>query len=95
MSFSGTVESDFMKLGDIPENRKADLINFAATDFETIKKSLVDYINAVYPKDFNNFYASELGVMLIDLVSYMRAVTSFKADALANECFFRTVKKQG
>jgi hypothetical protein len=94
MSFSGTVESDFMKLGDIPENRKADLINFAATDFETIKKSLVDYINAVYPKDFNNFYASELGVMLIDLVSYMGAVTSFKADALANECFIRTVKNR-
>lgn len=94
MSFSGTVESDFMKLGDIPENRKSDLINFAATDFGTIKASLIEYINAVYPKDFNNFYDSELGVMLIDLVSYVGAVTSFKADALANECYISTVKNR-
>ena len=92
MSFSGTVDSDFMKLGTIPENRKSDLINFAAVDFDTIKQSLVSYINSVYPEDFNNFYDSELGMMLVELVSYMGAVNSFKADALANECFVGTVK---
>ena len=94
MSFSGTVASDFMKLGKIPEDRKSSLVNFAAVDFETIKTSLVKYINAVYPEDFNNFYESELGIMLVELISYMGAVTSFKADALANECFIRTVKNR-
>ena len=67
MSFSGTVNSDFMKLGSIPENRKSDLVNFAATDFESIKDSLVGYINAVYPQDFNNFYDSESTVFKIYL----------------------------
>jgi len=94
MSFSGTVDSDFMKLGKIPENRKSDFINFAAVDYETIKQSLVEYINAVYPEDFNNFYGSELGMMLVELVAYMGAVNSFKADTLANECFLNTVKNR-
>ena len=92
MSFSGTVESDFMKLGEIPDKRRADLVNFAAVDFQSIKSSLIQYINSVYPEDFNNFYDSELGMMLVELVSYMGAITSFKADALANECFVETVK---
>jgi len=94
MSFSGTVDSDFMKVGKIPENNKSSLVNFAAVDFESIKSSLLDYINAVYPEDFNNFYESELGIMLVELVSYMGAITSFKADALANECFVGTVKNR-
>jgi len=92
MSFSGTADSDFMKLSQIPEVRKSDYINFAATDFDSIKDSLLQYINAVYPEDYNNFYSSELGIMLVELISYMGAVTSFKADALANECFIGTVK---
>ena len=94
MSFSGTVDSDFMKLGTIPEKRKADFVNYAAADFDTIKSSLVSYINAVYPEDFNNFYSSELGMMLVELVSYMGAVTSFKADALASDCYISTVKNR-
>ena len=92
MSFSGTVESDFIKFSKIPENRKPTFVNFAATDFESLKAGLVEYIKAVYPQDFNNFYSSELGMMLVELVSYMGAVISFKTDALANECFIRTVK---
>jgi len=92
MSFSGTVESDFIKFSKIPEERKPTFINFAATDFQSLKGALIDYIKSVYPEDFNSFYSSELGMMLVELVAYMGAVTSFKTDALANECFLRTVK---
>ena len=94
MSFLGTVASDFMKLGEIPENRKSDTIDFAAVDFESIKASLLEYINAVYPQDYDNFYSSDLGIMLVELVAYMGAVTSFKTDAVANECFINTVKNR-
>ena len=47
MSFSGTVESDFIKFSKIPENRKHTFVNFAATDFESLKAGLVEYIKAV------------------------------------------------
>jgi len=94
MVFSGTVQSDFMKLVKIPENRKETFVDFAATDFISIRKSLVDYIKAVYPTEYNNFSESDLGMMLIELVSYMGSVMSMKSDMLANENFLRTAKQR-
>ena len=92
MSFSGTVDSDFMKLGFIPENKRADYVNFAAADFETIKASLIEYLFAVYPEDYSNFSESDIGIMLLELVAYMGAVVSYKSDAVASENFISTVK---
>ena len=92
MSFSGTVDSDFMKLGFIPENKRADYVNFAAADFDTIKASLIEYLFAVYPEDYSNFSESDIGIMLLELVAYMGAVVSYKTDAVASENFVSTVK---
>ena len=94
MSFKGTVESDFMKLVKDFQNLKTDLIDYAGSDFDTLRLNLVRYIQAVYPLDYNNFVSSDLGGMLIDLVSYVGAVTSMKADFLANENFLRTAKNR-
>jgi hypothetical protein len=94
MSFSGTVESDFLKFAPIPEDQKSSYINFAATDFEDIKSSLLSYILSVYPEDYDNISESELGIMLLELVAYMGSVLSYKADALANESFITTVKSR-
>lgn len=92
MTFSGTVSSDFLKLIDINSTKKSNLIDFAGTDFDTLRANLVNYIKAVYPLDYNNFVESDLGIMLIDLVAYVGATTSMKADFLANESFLRTAK---
>mgnify|MGYP005996674137 FL=1 len=51
MNFSGTIASDFMKLANIPVSKRPSLINFAATDFVSLRKSLIDYAKAVYPND--------------------------------------------
>ena len=92
MSFSGTTDSDFMKLAVIPDRKKQQYINYAGNDFYTIRQDLINYVKAVYPNDYQNFAESDLGMMLIELVSYMGAVSSLKADMLANENFLRTVK---
>jgi hypothetical protein len=42
--------------------------------------------------DYQNFSESDLGLMLIELVSYMGSVFSLKGDMLANENYLRTVK---
>ena len=94
MVFSGTVQSDFMKLVTIPESKRDAFIDFAATDFISIRQSLVNYIKAVYPTDYNNFSESDLGMMLIELVAYMGSVMSLKSDMLANENFLRTAKQR-
>ena len=80
MSFSGTVASDFMKLSEIPISKRPTLINFAATDFLSIRNSLIDYAKAVYPLEYQYFTESDLGMMFIELVAYMGSVMSMKAD---------------
>jgi len=87
-----TAGSDFMKFVKFLEDEKSDQIDFAATDFDTLKQALVDYVKAVYPLDYNNFAESDLGVMLIELVAYMGAVMSMKADMLAHEGYLKTAR---
>lgn len=94
MVFDGKVNSDFLKLSEYPDTNKPTLINFAATDFETLRDSLIKYIKAVYPLDYQNFTESDLGVMLIELVAYMGAVMSLKADMLAHENYISTAKNR-
>lgn len=92
MAFSGTLDSDFLKLSTIKPDRKSDFINYSAADFDTLRDSMIEYVKAVYPEDFNNFYESDMGIMLVELVAYMGSVMSYKGDALANENTLPTVK---
>ena len=94
MAFSGTVSTDFMKLSSIPDRKKQQYIDYAGTDFYTIREDLLDYIKAVYPQDYQNYSESDLGLMLIEVVAYMGAVMSLKGDMLANENYLRTVKSR-
>jgi len=86
------VASDFMKAIKISDNIKSSYIDFTATDFASLRTSLIEYIRAIYPVDYNNFIESDLGIMLVELVSYMGAIMSMKADMLAHENFIHTAK---
>lgn len=94
MVFSGTVNSDFLKLVTYAEGDKANLIDYSAQDFDTLKAALISYVKSVYPLDYTNFAESDLGMMLIELVAYMGSVMSFKADLLANENYIRTARNR-
>lgn len=89
------VTSDFLKLVNIPDNVKPTLIDFTATDFASLREALISYIRVVYPTDYQNFVESDLGTMLVELVAYMGAVLSMKADMLAHENFIHTAKDRG
>ena len=94
MTFSGTIESDFMKLSEVPLGKRPTLINFAATDFLSLRDSLIDYAKAVYPNDYKYFVESDLGMMFLELVAYMGSVMSMKADMLANENYLSTASQR-
>lgn len=94
MAFKGTAVSDFMKLVNIDDVNKSNYINFASTDFLSLRDSLLSYIKAVYPLDYNYFSESDFGMMLLEVVAYMGHVLSYKADYLANENFLRTAKSR-
>ncbi len=94
MNFSGTIASDYMKLANIPVNKRPSFVDFAATDFLTLRNSLIDYAKAVYPTDYKYFVESDLGMMFLELVAYMGSVMSMKADMLANENFLATANQR-
>jgi hypothetical protein len=94
MTFSGTISSDFLKLAGIPLERRPNLVDFAATDFLSLRTSMIDYVKAVYPDEYKYFIESDLGMMFIELTAYMGAVMSMKADMLANENFLSTAKQR-
>ena len=89
-----TAQSDYQKLVQSGETylRKEELIDYAATDFGTLRDALVSYMKAAYSLDYQNFTESDYGMMFTELVAYMGAVMSFKADALANESYLSTAR---
>tara|TARA_R110002020_G_scaffold385510_1_gene596419 strand:+ start:1739 stop:3409 length:1671 start_codon:yes stop_codon:yes gene_type:complete len=91
-----TAASDFEKLLTYADaySRKEDLIDYTATDFLSLKNSLIDYLKAVYPTDYENYSESDFGVMFTELVAYMGSVMSMKADMLANESFLATAQNR-
>jgi len=90
--FDGSVNSDFYRIGNIPDALKKQLINYSAQDFDGIKEEFLRYVKAVYPDDYTNFMESDLGMMLAELIAYMGSVLSYKADAIAQEMYLSTAK---
>ena len=87
-----TAKSDFLKFVEFKEDSKSTLIDYAATDFLSLRDSLTSYIKAVYPLDYEVFAESDLGMMFVELISYMGAVMSMKTDMIAHEMFLKTAK---
>ena len=48
MTFSGTTSTDFMKLASIPDRKKQLYIDYAGTDFLSLRDNLISYINSRY-----------------------------------------------
>ena len=47
MVFSGTAQTDFMKLFTVPDSKKQEFIDFAGNDFLSIRAGMIDYIKSV------------------------------------------------
>lgn len=94
MNFTTNISSDYSKLSNIPEANKKALIDYSASDFDTIKARLIEYIKAVYPTDYTYFSESDLGIVILELVAYVGAVNSLKADMLANENYLQTATRR-
>ena len=91
-AFDGTISSDFLQLGDLTPQIKSDRVDYSVADFDEYRTALLNYLQAVYPLDYNNFVESDLGVMLVEMFSYLASVLSLKADMIANESFLSSVQ---
>ena len=91
-AFDGTITSDFLQLGALSTQTKASRVDYSAADFDEYRAALLNYLQAIYPLEYNNFVESDLGIMLVEMFSYVASVLSLKADMLANESFLSSVQ---
>ena len=68
--------------------------DFQSYDFETLRKSMVDYLRTYYPEDFNDFIESSEYIALIDLIAYLGQNLAFRTDLNARENFIDTAERR-
>jgi hypothetical protein len=71
--------------------READ---FQSYDFETLRKTMIDYIRTYYPEDFNDFIESSEYIALIDLLAFLGQSLAFRTDINARENFIDTAERR-
>ena len=68
--------------------------DFQSYDFETIRKSFIDYIRAYHPESFNDFVESSEFVALLDVVAFMGQSLAFRNELNARENFLETAERR-
>ena len=55
-------------------------LDFSALDFDSMRRACVEYIRTYFPSDFNDWYASNGVVMMLELTSYIGNILSERSD---------------
>lgn len=71
--------------------READFQSF---DYETLRKSMIEYLKTYYPEDFNDFTDSSEYIALIDLIAFLGQSLAFRTDLNARENFIDTAERR-
>lgn len=71
--------------------READLQSY---DFETLRKSFIDYIRLYYPESFNDYVESSEFIALLDVMAFMGQAVSFRNDLNTRENFLDTAERR-
>ena len=71
--------------------READ---FQSYDFETLRKSFVDYLRQYYPETFNDYIESSEFIALLDVVAFMGQAMSFRNDLNTRENYIDTAERR-
>jgi len=69
-------------------------INFAAFDYDTVKRSLIDYIKLYFPETFNDFIESSEFVAVIEVFAYIAEIMAYRLDVNAHENFISTAQRK-
>ena len=71
--------------------READ---FQSYDFETLRKSFVDYLRLYYPETFNDYIESSEFIALLDVMAFMGQSLAFRNDLNTRENFMDTAERR-
>ena len=68
--------------------------DFKSYDFDTIRRTLIDYLQVNYAESFNDFIDSSEFVALIDLIAYIGQSISYRVDLNARENFIDLAERK-
>lgn len=68
--------------------------DFQSYDYETLRKSMVDYLRMYYPEDFNDYIESSEFIAMLDLIAFMGQSLAFRSDLNARENFLSTAERR-
>lgn len=68
--------------------------NFQSYDYETLRKSFIDYLRLYYPETFNDYVESSEFVALLDVIAFMGQAVSFRDDLNTRENFIDTAERR-
>jgi hypothetical protein len=71
--------------------READ---FQSYDFETLRKSFVDYVRLYYPETFNDYIESSEFIAILDVMAFMGQALAFRTDLNARENYLDTAERR-
>jgi hypothetical protein len=71
--------------------READ---FKSYDYETLRKSFIDYLRAYYPETFNDYIESSEFIALLDVMAFMGQGLAFRSDLNTRENFIDTAERR-
>ena len=71
--------------------READ---FQSYDFETLRKSFIDYLRLYYPETFNDYIESSEFIALLDVMAFMGQSLAFRNDLNTRENFLDTAERR-
>jgi hypothetical protein len=71
--------------------READ---FQSYDFETLRKSFVDYLRLYYPETFNDYIESSEFIAILDVMAFMGQALAFRNDLNTRENFLDTAERR-
>ena len=68
--------------------------DFRSFDYETLRKSFIDYLRAYSPETFNDYIESSEFIALLDVMAFMGQGLAFRNDLNARENFIDTAERR-
>jgi len=68
--------------------------DFTSYDFETLRRTMISYLQEKYPEEFNDYIDSSEYIALIDVIAYLGQNLSFRIDLNARENFLETAQRR-
>ena len=68
--------------------------DFQSYDFETLRKSFVDYLRLYYPETFNDYIESSEFIALLDVMAFMGQSLAFRTDLNTRENFIDSAERR-